>query len=705
MSSPLSIAFIWHMHQPYYRNMVTGVCHMPWVRLHAAKDYLDMLTRLQQVPSVHQTFNVVPSLLDQLEDYLPPRQLSDEFLDLSRKPAAQLTEAEQRFVLQWFFLANPERMIEAHPRYHDLLVKRGSEVSDTARKRFTVQDYLDLQVWFNLVWIDPWLRRQRPALAALEAKGQQFTEEEKRAVLEAQMELMAQVIPAYRQAAERGTIELSTSPYFHPIMPLLCDSRAALAAMPDVPLPSPGFRHPEDARRHLTEALQRHAQAFGRPANGIWPSEGSVSEPVVRLACEAKLRWMATDEEILWRSLNTGRSPAALYHPHRLQRPEGQVAIVFRDRELSDLLGFVYSRWEPRRAVNDFLDRLSRIRHQMAGQPALVTVILDGENAWEAYPDDGHEFLLGLYQALGSDARFQCVTVSEFLDRHPIDQAPSIPELFSGSWIDGNFATWIGHPEKNAAWTRLAEARDALEPLRQDQPASQQAWKHFGAAEGSDWMWWFGDTHYSAQADEFDRLFRTHLANAYRAAGLKAPDLLDRPIRRPGAPLTHPPTGPVRPQIDGRESSYYEWLYAGTIDLRNQSGAMQRAEQVLQRIHYGSDGEHCFLRLDVDPTRLQSLPQWQLKIRVGEADITVDWLGESVRAQSDGASSVSVACALNRIVELAVPGALAGLAPHQPNQSLALSVALHEGGAEVERYPAQGVWEVAWVIDQQTWSA
>ncbi|MBI3996716.1 MAG: hypothetical protein HY352_03570, partial [Candidatus Omnitrophica bacterium] len=497
MAQPLYLAFIWHMHQPYYRNLVTGECSMPWVRLHATKDYVDMLTRLEPFPSIHQTVNIVPSLLDQLEEYLPPNKRSDEFLELSKKPAGELTEREQYFVLRWFFLAHVDRMIKPHPRYHDLLAKRGIHFNEDdwprIQKRFHVQDYLDLQVWFNLAWIDPWLRSQDPRLAELERKGSHFTEDEKRYVLDHHLVLMARVIPTYREMAARGQIELTTSPYYHPIMPLLCDSRAAHMALPHLPLPAHLFRHPEDARWQLHEGLIRHQQAFGAAAQGLWPSEGSVSEDVVRLAIEAKLQWIATDEEILWRTLKCPRSASQLYRPHLLRRKAGRLAIVFRDRELSDLIGFVYSQWEPRVAVSDFVNRLGAIHEQFAtsSSAALISIILDGENAWEYYPNDAHDFLMALYHALASDERFRCVTVSEFLHQHPHEHEESLPELFSGSWIDGNFATWIGHPEKNVAWTYLAAARDALAHVSREDPKGALAWKSLGIAEGSDWMWWF----------------------------------------------------------------------------------------------------------------------------------------------------------------------------------------------------------------------
>ncbi|MBI3330966.1 MAG: hypothetical protein HYZ96_02510 [Candidatus Omnitrophica bacterium] len=715
MAHPLYVAFVWHMHQPYYRDLATGGCAMPWVRLHATKDYLDMVERLARFPTIHQTFNLVPSLLDQLEEYLPPANHSDTFLDLSRKPAADLSAEEQRVLLRGFFLANIERMIKPYPRYHDLLAKRGLQVRDEdwprVQKRFHAQDYLDLQVWFNLAWIDPWLRRQEPGLAALERKGTHFTEEEKSRVLDQQRALMARVIPAYREAAGRGQVELTTSPYYHPILPLLCDSRSAHAALPHLPLPQRVFRHPEDARWQLEEALRRHQAAFGSPAAGVWPSEGSVSEEAVHLAIGAGVRWIATDEAILWRTLKCARAPSLLYRPHALHRKGGQLAIVFRDRELSDLIGFVYSQWDAKIAVADFLNRLGAIHQQFrsAPQPALVSIILDGENAWEFYPNDGHDFLEGLYQALAGDERFRCVTVSEFLTSHPAERGEPLAELASGSWIDGNFATWIGHPEKNAAWTLLAEARESLAPLGRDDPAYSQAWRSLGIAEGSDWMWWFGDTHFSLQAEEFDRLFRTHLANAYRLAGLEPPGHLQQPIRRRAAEPPHGPTGVLHPAIDGRETSYYEWLYAGRIDLTQQYAAIHRGEQCLRRLYHGFDDAHQYLRLDLDRAALARLADWAIELALSH-DLQVRIAGpsprhatlQSIAAEPPGAPR-ELPCALGRILELAIPRHDLSL---QPGEKLRLTVTLKAGQDALERYPAQGAFELSAAVadlEAQAW--
>ena len=698
MPHPLSVAFIWHMHQPYYRDPVTGESSMPWVRLHATKDYVDMLTRLEAFPTIHQTFNVVPSLLDQLEEYLPPANRSDVFFTLSQKLAAALSEEEQRFLLQWFFLANIDRMIKPYPRYHDLFVKRGLKVNDQTwpaiHRRFRTQDYLDLQVWLNLAWIDPWLRSQDAQLAGLEAKGSQFTEEEKRYVLEQHRHLIAQVIPAYRAAAARGQVELTTSPYYHPILPLLCDTRSALAALSHLSLPHATFRYPEDAMWQLQQGLKRHERAFGALPRGLWPPEGSVSEESARLAIDAGVRWIATDEEILWRTLHTPRAPSLLYRPHLLKRNNGQLAIIFRDRELSDLIGFVYSQWDPQVAVTDFLERLGQIHHQRQTEthPPLVSIILDGENAWEAYPQDGHVFLMTLYHALATDSRFRCVTVSEFLEHYPLQQTPSLPELFSGSWIDANFATWIGHPEKNAAWEHLAAARGALAPFSREDPAFIPAWNSLAVAEGSDWMWWFGDTHFSAQAQEFDRLFRAHLTNCYTLTGLEVPSTLTMPIRRYTTHTLYDPTGPISPVIDGRETSYYEWLYAGHIDLRQQYSAIHRGDQCLQSLAYGFDRLHYYLRFDVSEGLLAKLGAWVLELTLAHGvRVQVQCTDALLRATALSPQPTELRCALQRILEIAIPFKVLGLTSQE---RLPLTLTLMQNNAVLERYPAQGVFEL-----------
>ncbi len=710
MTQPLCIAFIWHMHQPVYREPGTGACHMPWVRLHGTKDYLDMVLRLADTPAVHQTFNVVPSLVDQLEAYLPPQNRSDDFLELSRRPADALTDREKRFVIEWFFLANPERLIRPHPRYHDLLAKRGAHVTEAqwpdVLRRFRAQDVRDLQVWFNLAWVDPWLRRQDPRVSALEGKGGGFTEEDKAAVLQAHLDLLGRILPAYREAASRGQIELTASPYYHPILPLLCDTRSARAALPDLPLPKLAFRHPEDARWQIETGLARHAQVFGDRPRGMWPSEGSVSEETLALLLEAGIEWTATDEAILWRTLGRIRNPEDLYRPHRLERDGRSLWMVFRDRELSDLIGFTYSKWEADAAATDLTRRLGEIHQRMAHAPrqGLVSVILDGENAWEGYRDDGHPFLTALYHALAGDPRFRCVTVSEYLREQAPQDAPSLPPVAAGSWIDANFATWIGHPEKNTAWTRLAELREALRGANIP-PDRQQAVQHsLGMAEGSDWMWWFGDTHVTAQPAEFDRLFRAHVSQAYRLAGLEPPPSLRRAIRRRTTLSLEEPTGLVRPTLDGRETSYYEWLYAGRINLRR-SGAIHRSQQTLTGLAYGFDHDAFYVRLDLD---LERLPVgWAIQLDFGEGRVARLSAGQEggIRGILGEGPAEPIRCAMDRLLEVAVPLRVLAL---RPDERVEFALTLIRGDDVLERHPDEGAFHLltsAADLDAVSWSA
>lgn len=704
MTHPLYIAFVWHMHQPYYRDLASGECSMPWVRLHGTKDYLDMVTILERFPTLHQTVNLVPSLIDQLEEYLPPDNQSDQYLELSRKSASELTEQDKRFILEWFFMANWDHMVKPYPRYHDLLAKRGTLLDEQAwpdiLKRFKPQDYRDLVVWFNLTWIDPGLRQQDPELTRLEAKGSQFTEAEKHLVLQKQLDVLKAVVPAYRAAQEQGRVELTSSPYYHPIMPLLCDVRAAHAALPHLALPEVSFRHPEDARWHLTRALERHEGLFGRRPSGMWPPEGSVSEELVRLAIEAKLRWIATDEEILWRTLKKSRSPSLLYRPHLVRRKHGELAVVFRDRELSDLIGFVYSQWKASIAIQDFLKRLEGIHQQFRTVkiPALVSVILDGENAWEFYPRDGHEFLEGLYEALSRDDRFRLVTVSEFLDQFPPDQSASLPELFAGSWIDGNFATWVGHPEKNTAWAHLAKAREDLaadhRSLGQGGQAFNQAWRSLYVAEGSDWMWWYGDTHVSAQDEEFDRLFRGHLSNVYRFLGQEIPAVLQVPIKTKLIQPAYEPTAFVSPTIDGLDTTYYEWLYAGRLDLRKGYAAAHRGQQLLQILYYGFDQTRYYFRIDPEVASLNRYPAWRIQLEFPDRNVSIT----VQRTAPDGVSaflsrqpSQALPCAFQRVLELAVPKVSL---PVKPGEAFQLCVSLYQDTQPLERYPAHGAFRM-----------
>jgi alpha-amylase/alpha-mannosidase (GH57 family) len=606
--NPLYVAFLWHMHQPFYKDPLTGVYRLPWVRFHGTKDYLDMAEILRDFPMIRQNFNLVPSLLEQLLDY-SEHGASDIYLDASRKRASELNGEEKSFILENFFLANWENMIKIFPRYQELLVKRGTRLAKSeivrAVKYFTEGDFLDLQVFFNLSWIDPLFRERDPFLRGLIRKGRNFTEEDKETLLATQAGILGKIIPTYREMALSGQIELSFSPFYHPILPLLCSTDVAKTAMPGVRLPGRRFSHPEDADSQIAQGMGYFEKVFGFRPRGMWPSEGSVSEEALRIAARHGVRWTATDEGVLALSLDRKlRDPSGkltdadlLYRPYTFEN----VSMVFRDHVLSDLIGFVYSQWEPAKAAGDLIDRLLGIHNSMqSDKPRLVSIILDGENAWEYYRNDGREFLQYLYEGISREERLKTITISDFLDTH--GGGEKLGRLHPGSWINANFGIWIGHEEDNDAWDYLGETRDSLEDFQKRNPDAdlEEAWKAVFTAEGSDWNWWYGDEHQTETQEEFDELFRLNLMKVYKEMGKDIPAQLFVPIlkRDRGVTPSLAMRGFIKPTIDGVVTSYYEWYQGAQLDVKKSGGSMHKSESLLAAVHFGFDKENLYLRID-----------------------------------------------------------------------------------------------------------
>jgi alpha-amylase/alpha-mannosidase (GH57 family) len=614
---PLCVAFLWHMHQPMYKDPATARYLMPWVRLHACKSYFDMVDLLEDFPDVRLTFNLVPSLVAQLEDYAA-NDAQDPFLTHFLKPADSLTEPERRFLLQNFFMANWNTVVRRHGRYWQLLYKRGTSYtarSDIDELKFTVQDYRDLQVWHNLAWFGFRARRKYPQVAELIAKGQHFTEEDKQTILALQLEIIRRVIPLYREALARGQIEITTSPFYHPIMPLVMSTENAVRASADCRVPTARFEHPEDVRVQLEHGLALHRSVFGERPKGLWPPEGAVCPEMVPLIRKAGFDWMVSDEEVLGLSLpqDAGRHRSqVLYRPYRVVHNGDAVDMLFRDRELADAVGFHYMAMRAGDAVDHFAGQLRAIRegcetavHDYPDTP-VVSMFLDGENPWEAYPNDGEDFLNELYRRLSAEPGVRTIRVSDYLNEFPPKH--TLEHLHPGSWINHNFNVWIGHPEENEAWDSLAGARAVLVQTqacagaaRASRPTVadlERAWEAVYIAEGSDWFWWYGDDFTSDNDAEFDNLFRTHLMNAYRFAGAEIPRALAEPIKRyPTVAAARDPTRFIAPIIDGKRSNFYEWEGAGVYEARRPSGAMHQREAYIEQINYGFDLETLYLRI------------------------------------------------------------------------------------------------------------
>jgi len=706
------ICFLWHMHQPYYTDPVTGSASMPWVRLHATKAYFDMAYLLEKFPTVRATFNFTPSLLLQLQE-IGTGTVHDLFLEHAQKPAGSLTPQEQAFLVRHYFSLNWATMMRPYPRYHELLVKRGLDIDgqDLERvvRQFTTQDLLDLQVWFNLAWFGYGPVHRYPRLAALRAKNRGFTEDEKQEVLALQRTTVQEIVPMYRRLVERGQIELTTTPFFHPILPLVIDTNNSSRARPDLPLPS-RFRAPEDAEAQLRRAVEFHRATFGRPPVGLWPSEGSVCPELIPMLSQVGLSWLATDEGILARSLEDSQQSwhrqAQLYRPYRTGPAGQEVSIVFRDREISDAIGFVYHKTTAESAAADVLRRIVQIVLNAPHDEILIPIILDGENPWEHYHEGGEQFLSHLYAAFAKNAldqegsiRVTTATISNALAS--MQPAGTLSHLHSGSWINQDFKIWIGHPEDNRGWDLLGHTRSRLLELSPTLPPERAlaAWNELYAAEGSDWFWWYGDDFETAYKEEFDRLFRTHLRNVWTYAGLTPPELLDYPIcdirgLRGRDEITQP-LSLLHPTLDGAVTDFFEWRGAGTINPNPPLGAMWKADGLFSAIMFGFDLEQLFLRLDpeedLQERQKDLLIEWHLQTparayRLSVSLATPDHctLAEQLAVGSWQDIEASQLIGWRKILELALPFKNIHV---ETGQELRMSLIVFAHGLEIARYP------------------
>lgn len=544
------LSVLLHFHQPDYRDPRTGEPVMPWVRLHATRGYRDVLRTVRDT-GAPVTVNLVGVLLDQLDHYA--RGGTDAWLRVAEPPPEALSPGERAWMVEHFFAANP-RVFDWYPAYGRLRARaRAGERLDDAALR-------DLQVWAQLAWFGYTALGDWPELGELRRKGEGYTEAEKARVLAIQRRILGE-IPELLP----GLPEVSASPMYHPILPLLVDTSHASRAHPG--LPDPGFRDPEDALAQLVEGRRRVEAAVGRPVDGLWPSEGSVSPEAMEVAAAAGFRWFASDEAVLARSEHDPGGPPG---PWRV----GAMVGVFRDRELSDRIGFRYADADGVQAVHDLVA-------SAGSRPVLLA--LDGENPWESYPDAGRRFL----DALCACTRLR--TVGDLADDPPVGR---VVRLHTGSWVFGHLGIWIGHEEDRDAWRLLARCH--ADWVAAGRP--EAARRHVHAAEGSDWFWWYGEDFSTSEADTFDALFRGHLVAAWRTMGIEPPPEAFRPVRRRGAEAE----GPVGPLGEGDD--WFTWRAAGRLPLRG--GAMATREPLPRALLYGERGGGWALRL------LPARPGW-----------------------------------------------------------------------------------------------
>lgn len=701
---PLRIAILWHMHQPDYRDPVAGLTLLPWTYLHAVKDYGEMLKTAAEVPGARMTFNLVPTLIEQLDRQLAG-EANDHWLDLARRDPADLAGTERRTLLNQFFSVHHERHVFPYPKYRELLKRRGDD-PEPRPEEFSDQDLRDLQVLFLLAWSGHHLARENP-VKRLRRRGEQFSETDKAELLALYDREVAGVLELYRRLEQEGRIEISVTPYAHPILPLLCGNQVAREASPGLALPHQSFRHPEDAQLQVRYGLQLVSGRLGDRQRGMWPAEGAISETSLRIMQQCGAAWVASDEEILHKSLPGGLTRRAdLYRPYSF----GDLPILFRDRELSDRIGFVYAHWQPERAARDLIGHLQRAAH--SAPDGLLPLILDGENCWERYLDNGYPFLRALYQGINEAPELRMVTVSEALAELP---TTPLRRVAPGSWINGDFNIWIGHPEENQAWDLLDRARSEsgldtqiaslIENPRQEFP---EALLHLLRAEGSDWFWWYGDHHVTAQADLFDTLFRRHLEALYKATGKIPPESLYQPIKPPRRRRSiEEPRVHFTPHIDGLVSDYFEWLGAGRAELGT-SGAMHAATELFSVLYFGYDRDNFYLRIDpLEPfeladrqcleLRLATPARWSLALRAGCCQAEL---------RQAGRSRIAARCpaVCGKVIEIALPLNQLKLSP---GDQLQCSLLLVEAEQELARWPAESSLSLPYrgkLLEADSWS-
>lgn len=627
----LSIAFYWHMHQPVYQLNDDSDYLMPWVRLHGVKDYLDMLLIMNNFKKLKLNFNLVPVLLDSLIDY-GEKGYHDIHSRLTVTSISDLTNDDKEFILNNFFDANYSSMILHHEPYTRLYQKRF--LSEQANIHdFSDQEYSDIMAWFNLAWIDPMHKELLPELKALLDKENNYTLEDRVEIIEIHRKIIRLIIPAYKEFLEKGRIEITTSPYYHPILPILLDIKSAQKNIPnsDQTLEELGMK--EDAKLQTQFALDRIEQLFGKRPKGIWPSEQCISPQELELFKELGVKWTISDEGILANSIDFEfvrdfkgylEDPYFLMKSYNYKTKNSNIELIFRDSVIPNLISFEYANHDPKVAAGDLYDRIKVIQNKLQTSPDsehMLTIAMDGENCWENYLNDGSTFLNAIYSLIEDDESLETVLISDYLDESKIHKP--LKKIHSGSWINKNFQLWVGDPIKNLAWNYLKQVKEDLNNFAQLNPNKehyQLALRELMIAQGSDWFWWYGEPNDSGQDHIFDYLFREHLKNAYLYLGYEPPNYLNSPIISIFTKPSRYPKSNISPKMDGFDTPEDEdWLNAGCISMPD--GPVLQENKVFDKVCYGADENNLYLRLYINnffqenPTDNHILHQLYIYIR------------------------------------------------------------------------------------------
>lgn len=651
---------------------------MPWVRLHAVKGYIDLLNVLERYEQAQCVVNFSGILLEQLAGLQAGEH--DYYAALSVKHSETLTPDERKFVLQNFFSMNRDTLIRPHQRFYELLSKKEHLLkigdADEAASRFSNQELTDLLVWFNLAWIG-FAGQKRQDVRELIMKGRDYTNSDQCELQLIHRELMAAVIPGYKALSDAGRIELTFTPYHHPILPLIIDL-AGVGFRNDAD-PLPGFRFAQDAQEHVRRGIELYQNAFGRTPLGAWPAEGSVSDAALAAFSHAGVQWLATDQQNL-----PGKEQYAYGHatPWSWERDGSKVIVFFRDTRLADNIGFEYASWHPSLAGNHLIDMAVALAKQSGMPNPVITIALDGENPWETYADGGEGFLCAMFERTAADQQLVCRTPCQII----MDtKFPVIDHIHAGSWIGGNFNIWSRHPETRIAWRRLAQARHDLMDV-----CAGQVLEHLLAAEGSDWFWWYGDDFVSDHAAKFDELFRFRLIAAYECAQRPVPESLYTPIHSERAPvLAGELQALISPALDGRETTFFEWRGAVKVKSNHAQSSMARAsaESGVQALWYGFSATALFLRLDLSDEFAAALHQAGGNVVICISQAGAEFCRKYECSPGMNGANAAGDCAFDTIIEMGMELAGSGL---QRDALAYLWVETASNAGHSDRFPAAG---------------
>lgn len=609
MQKKLSIAFIWHMHQPNYQAQPQGIRLMPWARLHSIKDYLDMALYLEKFPELKLNFNLVPVLIDAIEDYAN-NGAHDIHSRLTITPVEELTDDDKQYILNYFFDANYSNLISHHEYYSQLYHKRYLK-EEVDINDFSDQEYVDIMTWFNLVWFDPIWKTVYPEIVELLDKEKNFTLKDRETVIDVQRKIMQRIIPTFKKYQDEGKIEITTSPYYHPISPIILDMSVAKKSAIRYPFPDCKCNMEEDAKTQIKMALDKMEETFGKRPVGMWPSEHCVSSKTLECFADLGIRWTISDEGILANSIKKEfvrdfkgflEDPYDLCSVYEFKPKDKNINVIFRDSVIPNLISFEYPHHESVAAANDLYSRIKTIQNKLQNSPDdnhLLTIAMDGENSWESYSYDGALFLETLYKLISKDKTLSTVLVSEYISNS--SQLKPLENLASGSWINRDFQLWIAEPTKNLAWEYLCKTHDDIKEFEKediDIKLLEVAKNELYIAQGSDWFWWYGEPNDSGQDHIFDYLFREHLKNVYLLLDKKVPKYLESPLISFLGKPSRAPKKQISPMVNGKDLYNDEWINAGCIDIP--TGPIPQENKLFNKICFGCDKENIYLRFDIN---------------------------------------------------------------------------------------------------------